>query len=206
MSITTYTELKASIANWLNRDDLTSVIPDFIALAESEMDRKIRHWRMEIRANAAIDTRYTALPTDFLENVRFHLDVDERPLELVTPLFLQKKRNESNDSTGRPQYYALVSGSFEVYPTPDTSYSGQIYYYAKTQKLSDSVANNWILTHYPDTYLYGALLHSAPYLIDDARIAVWAGLYQNAISGINGNNDKAKYGGSGLRMQINSYS
>ena len=206
MSITTYTELKASLANWLNRDDLTSVIPDFIALAEGDFDRKIRHWRMEARANATIDTRFTALPADFLENVRFHLDVDERPVELVTPLFLQKKRNESNDSTGRPQYYAIVSGSFEVWPTPDTSYPGQIYYYAKTTKLSSSVATNWILTHYPDTYLYGSLLHSAPYLIDDARTQTWAALYQSAISGINGNNDKAKYGGSGLRMQINSYS
>ena len=94
MSITTYTELKASLANWLNRDDLTSVIPDFIALAEGDFDRKIRHWRMEARANATIDTRFTALPADFLENVRFHLDVDERPVELVTPLFLQKKRKD----------------------------------------------------------------------------------------------------------------
>ena len=32
MSLTTYTELKASIADWLLRDDLTAVIPDFIAL------------------------------------------------------------------------------------------------------------------------------------------------------------------------------
>ena len=94
MSISTYSELKTSIANWLNRDDLTSVIPDFIALNEADMDRRIRHWRMEQRATATIDTRYTALPSDFMEAVRFHLDVDERPIELATPLFLQKKRNE----------------------------------------------------------------------------------------------------------------
>ena len=50
MSITTYSELKTAVANWLNRDDLTSVIPDFIALTEADMDRKIRHWRMEKRA------------------------------------------------------------------------------------------------------------------------------------------------------------
>tara|TARA_R100001510_G_scaffold29116_1_gene25765 strand:+ start:33 stop:653 length:621 start_codon:yes stop_codon:yes gene_type:complete len=206
MSITNYTELKSSIANWLNRDDLTNKIPDFIALAEAEHDRKVRHWRMEIRANAAVNTQYTGLPSDFLENIRFHLDVDERPLELVTPQFIQKKRNENNDSTGRPQYYALVAGAFEVHPTPDTSYTGQIYYYGKTAKLSDTVATNWILTNYPDAYLYGSLLHSAPYLMDDARIQVWASLHQNAINGINGNNDTAKYGGSGLRMQINAYS
>jgi len=206
MSLTTYTELKTTIANWLDRDDLTAKIPTFISLAEAEFDRALRHWRMEIRANANINSRYTALPADFLETIRFHLDADERVLDLVTPLSLQKKRFQAADATGTPECYSVIAGAYEVYPTPDTGYTGQIYYYAKTARLSDAVATNWILTNYPDAYLYGSLIHTAPYLMDDARIAVWTALHQNAISGINGNNDTAKYGGSGLRMQINSYS
>ena len=206
MALTTYTELQTSVANWLNRDDLTAKIPDFITLAEAAFDREIRHWRMEKRANAAIDSRFTALPSDFLEVVRFHLTADERLLDLVTPMSLQKKRYQAANATGTPQCYAIISGSFEVYPTPDASQTGQIYYYAKTTPLSSSVASNWVLEHFPDTYLYGTLIHSAPYLIDDVRLATWTALYQSAISGINANNDKAKYGGSGLRMQINSYS
>ena len=47
MALTTYTGLKASIADFLNRDDLTSVIPDFVALAEAQINRDIRHWKME---------------------------------------------------------------------------------------------------------------------------------------------------------------
>jgi hypothetical protein len=39
MAISTYTDLKTSIASWLNRDDLTSVIPDFISLAEAGINR-----------------------------------------------------------------------------------------------------------------------------------------------------------------------
>ena len=205
MSITTYSELKTAVANWLNRDDLTSVIPDFIALTEADMDRKIRHWRMEQRSTADIDARYTQLPSDFMEAVRFHLDVDERPIDLVTPVFMQKQRQSNSDTSGRPLYYSIIAGQIEVWPTPDSAYTGELYYYARTTPLDDSNTSNWILNYFPDAYLYGALTHSAPYLVDDQRTQVWASLYQNAIDGINSNNEKAKFGGSGLRMQVNTF-
>jgi len=205
VSITTYSELKTAVANWLNRDDLTSVIPDFIALTEADMDRKIRHWRMEQRSTADIDARYTQLPSGFMEAVRFHLDVDERPIDLVTPVFMQKQRQSNSDTSGRPLYYSIIAGQIEVWPTPDSAYTGELYYYARTTPLDDSNTTNWILDYFPDAYLYGALVHSAPYLVDDQRTQVWASLYQNAIDGINANNEKAKFGGSGLRMQVNTF-
>ncbi len=46
MAITTYSELKTALGNWLNRDDLTAVIPDFISLAETDINRKLRHYKM----------------------------------------------------------------------------------------------------------------------------------------------------------------
>lgn len=205
MAITSYTELKTAIANWLNRDDLTAVIPDFIALTEADIQRKVRHWRMEERSTATLDARYTQLPDGFLEAVRFHLDVDERPIELLTPLALQQRRQGNSDAGGKPQFYAIIAGQIEVWPTPDGSYTGELYYYARTATLSGSVATNWVLEHFPDAYLYGALVHAAPYLVDDQRIGTWAALYQSAIDGINANNDKAKFGGSGLRLQVNTY-
>ena len=205
MAITSYTELKTAIANWLNRDDLTAIIPDFIALTEADIQRKVRHWRMEERSTATLDARYTQLPDGFLEAVRFHLDVDERPIELLTPLALQQRRQGNSDAGGKPQFYAIIAGQIEVWPTPDGSYTGELYYYARTATLTDSNTSNWVLTHFPDAYLYGALVHAAPYLVDDQRIGTWAALYQSAIDGINANNDKAKFGGSGLRLQVNTY-
>ena len=205
MAITTYSELKTAIANWLNRDDLTAIIPDFIALTEADIQRKVRHWRMEERSTATLDARYTQLPDGFLEAVRFHLDVDERPIELLTPLALQQRRQGNSDAGGKPQFYAIIAGQIEVWPTPDGSYTGELYYYARTATLTDSNTSNWVLTHFPDAYLYGALVHAAPYLVDDQRIGTWAALYQSAIDGINANNEKAKFGGSGLRLQVNTY-
>ena len=85
MAITTYAELQAAIADTLNRDDLTSAIPNFITLAEADMQRRLRHWRQEKRSTAEIDTQYSAIPADFLEAIRFYITSnDTRPLELIS--------------------------------------------------------------------------------------------------------------------------
>jgi hypothetical protein len=159
---------------------------------------------MEKRSTATIDTRYTELPDGFLDPMRFHLGVDQQNIELTSSSELQKYRNESSDVAGRPKLYAITGGQIEVWPSPDTSYTGELYYYAKINSLSDAVSTNWVLQYYPDAYLYGSLIHSAPYLSDDQRTTVWAALYKSATDGINSNNDKAKFGGN-LRLRVKSY-
>jgi hypothetical protein len=59
MAITTYAELKSNITDFLNRDDLDTVAPTFISLAESNLSRDIRHWRQESAALRNL-TRSTA--------------------------------------------------------------------------------------------------------------------------------------------------
>jgi hypothetical protein len=78
-------------------------------------------------------------------------------------------------------------------------------YYGKPTALSDSNATNWLLTYYPDAYLYGSLMHSAPYLADDGRIQIWAALLQSAIDGINQDSEEAKFNSAGQRIKIRSY-
>jgi hypothetical protein len=207
MAITTYAELQSSIADFLNRDDLASVTTSFISLAEADMQRRIRHWRMEERSTAELDTQYSAIPADFVEIIRFHVtDNGTNPLELISQSELLQLKARSRNTAGKPKFYAFTAGELEVYPTPDGTYNVELYYIASIPALSDSNTSNWLLERYPDAYLYGALVHSAPYLKDDARIQVWAALYQNAIDAINAESERSKYGGSGLRMKIRSLS
>lgn len=206
MALTTFAELKSSIADFLNRDDLTSVIPDFITLAEADMNRNVRHWRQEARVSQTIDAQYEDLPSDFLEAVRYYVTSnDTNSLELISQGEMLERRERSLNTTGRPQYYAITAGQAEFYPTPDGTYTAELYYVQRITALSDSNTSNWVLQYYPDAYLYGALVHSAPYLADDNRTAVWSSLYQNAIGAINMESEKAKFGGSGRRMKIRSY-
>jgi hypothetical protein len=67
------------------------------------------------------------------------------------------------------------------------------------------VASNWLLEIAPDAYLYGSLVQSAPYLKDDGRVQVWGGLYAGAVAAVNRDNERARFGGSGLRMRIRTY-
>jgi len=203
---TTYATLKTAIADFLNRDDLTSVIPTFIALAEADMQRKLRHWRMEVRATASLDTQFSAIPADWVETIRFYLTTGETSrLELISQAEMIDRKEADSNVTGRPYYYAMTGSQFELYPVPDGTYAGELLYYAKIPALSDSAATNWLLTNAPDAYLYGALIHSAPYLKDDARIQIWAGLYQSAIDGLNTSSNDARHSGTGLRMKIRSF-
>jgi len=59
--------------------------------------------------------------------------------------------------------------------------------------------------YYPDVYLYGALLHSAPYLKEDQRAQTWAALYTTAVERINDASSKSTASGSGLRLNIKAY-
>ena len=206
MPITTYTELKSAVADWLLRDDLTAVLPSFISLAEAGLNRQARHWRMEKRSTATLDSQYSALPADFLQPIRLSLTSGTTfELELASQADIVDMRSLAANNTGRPRYYALTAGEIEVFPTPGDNYTLELAYVARVPALSDSNADNWLLTYYPDAYLYGTLLQAAPYLKDDERVGLWKSMYDGAVSGIIADGERAKFGGSGLRVKIRSY-
>jgi len=206
MPITTYAELKTTIADFLNRDDVAAISSTFISNAEDDLNLQLRHWRQEKRSTAEIDTQYSAIPADMLEIIRFYTTSgDTRPLELISQAEMLDRKFRNLNTSGQPAYYALTAGEIEVYPVPDGTYTSELYYYSRIPALSDSNTSNWVLDYYSSAYLYGSLIHSAPYLKDDARIQVWAALYQSSIDAINAESEKAKFGGSGRRMKIRAY-
>lgn len=199
--IADYDELKAAIADFLNREDLTAVIPTFIKLAEADISRSVRDFRMEKRSTAAVDTQYSALPTDWVETLRVQIADPVSRIEMTSNGALADMRAKSGNMPGMPTHYAHTAGGLELFPKPDAEYTIEILYYGKITVLSDAAPTNWLLSAAPDVYLYGALVQSAPYLKDDARAAVWAGLYQNAVTNQNAASDRARYSGSGLRLR-----
>jgi hypothetical protein len=205
MAITTYSELKTAVGDWLNRSDLTSAIPNFIALAEAQMNRQIRHRKMVTRSDATLDTSYFAVPSDWQENIRFQLNTNPiTPLVYVTPEQITED-SQVYITSGQPMFFTMVGQQFQVLPVPDGEYDAELLYYAKIPSLSDAAPTNWLLTESPDIYLYAALVQSAPYLKEDERTGVWAGLYQTLVNDMKIADERARIGNSKLVPRIRSF-
>jgi len=185
MALDTYAGLKATIADYLNRDDLTSVIPSFIAIAEAKFNRKVRTRQMIKRAEAQIESQFFAYPSDWLQAKEFQLNVNPIVrLRFVTEAQGDELKASKYITVGQPLYYTITGSQLEFIPTPDVTYSAELTYYAKIPALSDSNTSNWLLAYAPDLYLYGALMEASPYLKDDERLAVWGQLYANSLADI----------------------
>ncbi len=162
MALSSYSELKSSVANWLNRTDLTDEIADdFIKLTEADFNAKLRIRQMEQQDDVTIDAEQVTVPTGFLAVRSFFIlqSSVKYPLEYITPHNLFEIKGGSR--TGRPRTYTIESDNevekFRFGPAPDTSYTGKLSYYKAIGALSDSNTTNYILSKHPAIYLYGSL-------------------------------------------------
>lgn len=183
----TYANLQLTVADWLNRQDLTTVIPDFIRLTEAELGRILKGRPLTTTADVTFDTTGALnLPADFVRARSLTLETDlfMWPVEVKPYEYLIQKRGQLVN--GPPRYVAVVGDQMLFAPIADsdTEYTGTLIYDATLLPLSDTQTTNWVLTSHPDVYLFGALFHSAPYLKDDDRIPMWESRYRTALDQI----------------------
>jgi len=197
MAISNYSELKTAIASWLDRTDLTDIIPDFIALAETrhKRDFKIRRMETRVTANTIDGSEFYTLPDDYVAMRNIKLNTDPKtPLEFLTPEIMD--RLNAGSSKGTPKAYTIKGNNIELRPIPDSAYQIEVSYYKHFTALSDSNTTNDMLTHHPDIYLYGALVEAEPYLQNDKRIQVWSGYYDRAKQDIITSNERDRHSGT----------
>ena len=205
MAITTKAELHTAVANWLNRSDLTSRIPEFIALAEASLNRNLRTRDMLTRATTSTNAQYDALPSDFQEmlNVELTSTAPPRRLLYATSDRSDDYREQNSNKTGIPVHYTIEGLTLQLNPTPDASYTVQMNYYQTIPALAakaDSDAN-WLLLAHPDVYLYGTLVQASPYLMDPQSAQMWDGLLARSMEELRMSDDKSRFAGGTLTMR-----
>ncbi len=201
--MTDYSSLKSTIADYLGRSDLTSQIPDFIQLAEERLRRDLRTRQMLVvaRADTTAGDETVGLPTDFLEMRDVHLrTTPASSVSYLSPnsFFATARTTES----GKPVNYTILASEIQFAPIPDTAYSVQMLYYAKPQLLTTVNITNVFLANYPDALLYASLGEAEPYLMNDARLATWASLYDRSIAAISTADQSGEFGGQPMSMSV----
>lgn len=191
----TYAGLQVSVGDFLNRADLMGTVPDFIRLAETQLNRLIRCADMMTTTTLSINSASTALPADFNGVVSFELpNGSGNPLRYEKPEGIQALKQTLYASPGTPALWTVMGTNLVTAPPPASTFVCPLVYYARIPALSNANTSNWLLTKHPDAYLYGALLQTAPYLKDDDRIQAWGSLYTKAIADINASDARVSFG------------
>jgi hypothetical protein len=183
MSFANYTSFVSTVESYLARTDLTSVIPDFIQMAQLRMSRDLRTEAMLKVATTTASDNKVAFPSDFLELREMHFAGNPPViLEFQSPdLFF---RNGQTSLSGRSHYFTMLGTEFQFAPSQDATYTIQILYYGQPTFISTTTSSNLYLAYYPDALLYATLAEAEPYLMNDARIQTWSALYDRAITNI----------------------
>jgi hypothetical protein len=193
--ITDYTSLQTAVIEWLARDQDTTLIariPTHIQMFEAKMNRELFVRQMELRSTTPVnilsaEPEFISLPLDFqsMRRVRLSSVTGKPALEFRSALQMDELRLSSGNIPGQPRYFSVFGVEMELLPTPDQNYTIEMVYRQNIPALSTTNSTNWLLTMAPDLYLYGALLESAPYIKEDARIQTWGLGFQSARDSLN---------------------
>ena len=205
MAISTYSELQTAVANWLDRDDLTARIPEFIALAEARFNRILRLRSMEAKytANTVAGQRNLALPANYIQMRNFQVNTSPlTTLSYVTPEIYDRVWGGS--TSGTPKFYTILANEVSFGPIPGSVMEVEMLFYKKFDNLSVTTTTNSLLTDSPDLYLYGAMLEAEPFIMNDERVPLWAAALDRAVSDMQEQDNKDRHSGSALRVMNTS--
>lgn len=208
MSFADYAGLSANIRDWLDRleseTDLVPKIPDFVALCESELKADLDERVLMKRTAPALFAANT-LPSDYGSPIIVKLyntdDEEQGELLYATENEITRNRSAYGDG-GNPTHYTITGKQIEFFPSSDSTDHkwGMTYYSHPTLDSAVPTSTNDILLDYPGLYLYGSLLHTAPYLEEDTRIVVWQANYDRILAKANEHREDSESGTAQIGM------
>lgn len=201
-AFTSYANLQTNIADYLARQDLTTKIPMFISLAETRLNRDLRLRQTLQQSTYSMDSGSTVpTPSDFLELQDIHL-VANPIVPLTFQTVSQFYRRQGVQNQGVPVNYTLIADNFVLSPEPTGASTVSMTYYKIPQPMSDTNPTNEYLDVCPDLVLYASLAESAPFLMDDPRLATWQALYAEGLASITKSNQDSVFPAQPLSIQI----
>lgn len=188
--VMTYDSLTSTVLQYLERRDAAVVeaIPTFITLCEFEIAQYIKTLgQMEVvDANMNIGNPVIAKPARWRKTVSMTLSNSgsKQPVLLRKLEYLNAYAQDVT-ATGIPLYYADYDYEhWIVAPTPDKAYAFEALCYTRLQPLSSAYQTNWLTQNAPNAMLFGTLKQTAPFLKNDARLALWKQMFDEALAAL----------------------
>ena len=219
----TYQQLQDDVSGWLNRRDVASLIPGWVAMVETEIAETLRARCQVVSGVQPIDSPYITLPPDFatMESIR----------DYATGELLQLKDEWSGHwfagfsgvgvsspglvpqiNPGAPcTAYRLVHDCVEFLPhpfipnDPDPMWMPQqvlMGWYQKPARLLLPADTNPVLEELYGVYLFGVMKYGALFELDDDRAAQADAQWQQAVTRANNWKQFSDYSGAPFRSEL----
>lgn len=192
-----YTGLVDSTKSWLARSDITnSDVDNFIHLFEAEFNTEMRLRNMEAQTTIGITSGYLVHPDDWREwaSIKLIRGQDEVALLPVSEEAAAVDYGQSYLSD--PRGYVVRGDRTYIYPQPGSgAWTYKTVYYQKVPTLNTTNTTNWLLTRFPQAYLYGVLLQAQGYVDNKDNLVLWGQAYERTKTAVFVESQRAKFGG-----------
>jgi len=199
----TYDEFKDYIARFVWRDGDTpfeAELDNLIKMGESRLNRDLRIQRMSRTQVATIKADSITLPDDYQEARSVTSPSRPAPLQYVSLNEMDRLR------IAKPSRFLgvyTIAGNQMRFAGADESEGREVRltYYAKVPDFKN-LGESWLADDYLDLYTYAVLRHTASYLRDDDRVALWQNEYAETLMSVMDDEIKRRYAGSPLTVRL----
>jgi hypothetical protein len=181
MPFSNYTDLQASIIDWMARNSVSGKVTDFIALGEAGLNRELKQ--------VGVTTSLTGV------SGQDYLDISSLPLIEPRALFVTDNGYEyelpmhatgtytKHEFSGLPTIWAIEGNNILFDRELDQNYPLRFVYTGRFA-LSDAAPTNDFLTENPDLYMAAAIVWGSVYVKSPTDISMWKSMLDEFVASV----------------------
>lgn len=208
-------QLQTEVTAWLNRKDLSALIPGWVKMTEIDIGEMLRARCMVQRATQAVDAAFVTMPPGWLTVESLRSSCCGAPLNLEDRYSGPLAGNCGRCGGPRPvSAYRFVGNCIEFLPhplTPDPLPVGwkaptvEMAWYQAPKPLLDPQDTNGVLEQFYSIYLFGVTKYGAMFELDDDRAAQMKDAFEGAVAQANMWKMTSDYSGAPLRAVVRGF-
>lgn len=211
--MTALTDFITTLKGWVNREDLSdAVVTSWIRMGEERINDELLYKDMLKRQRAVFTDNCTPLPVDWIkvQYVKYVRTASDNPnlargrsFGFVSADDYWERVRTSPPSYRSEPVYTIIGN--DLFITGDVGVAGvevEVGVYRKVPPLVDS---NWLYEQFPALYTFASLAASAPFLMEDERMATWESKATQLIQLMNEKSRDSQTGASPMRIRRRSF-